>query len=73
MLLCQFLVLAGNRLWFYILTYITYQIILRTNIFLIVVEVLARYGFGGGFTFVDQITTGKIGTVVWPSVRINLR
>ncbi len=55
-LLCQFFVLAGNRFWFYILTYVTQQIILRTNIFLIVVEVLAM--FFGGF-LVDQITTGK--------------
>jgi hypothetical protein len=39
-LLCQFFVLARNRVWFYILTYVTEQIILRTNIFLTVVEVL---------------------------------
>ncbi len=45
-LLCQFFVLVGNRFWFYILTYVTEQIILRTNIFLIVVEVLAMF-FGG--------------------------
>jgi hypothetical protein len=42
-LLCQFFVLAGNRFCFYILTYITKQIILRTKIFLIVVEVLAMF------------------------------
>ncbi len=36
----SFPVVAGNRFWFYILTYVTSQIILRTNIFLIVVEVL---------------------------------
>ena len=45
-LLCQFFVLVGNRFWFYILAYVTQQIILRTNIFLIVVEVLAMF-FGG--------------------------
>ncbi len=45
-LLCQFFVLAGNRFWFYILTYVTWQIILQTNIFLIVGEVLAMF-FGG--------------------------
>ncbi len=39
-LLCQFFVLVGNRFWFYTHTYITLKIILRTNIFLIVVEVL---------------------------------
>ncbi len=47
-LLCHFFVLAGTRFWFYILMYITQQIILRTNIFLIVVEVLAMF-FGGHF------------------------
>jgi hypothetical protein len=36
----SFPVVAGNRFWFYILTYITKQIILQTNISLIVVEVL---------------------------------
>ncbi len=46
MLLCQFFVLAGNRFWFYILKYVTKQIILRTNIFLIVVEVLAMFFSG---------------------------
>ncbi len=46
LLLCQFFVLVGNRFWFYILAYVTQQIILRTNIFLIVVEVLAMF-FGG--------------------------
>jgi hypothetical protein len=40
-LLCQFLVLARNRFWFYILMYTTLKK-LGTNIFLIVVEVL-RY------------------------------
>ena len=39
MLLCQFFVLAGNRFWFY-------KIILQTNIFLIVVEVLAMFFVG---------------------------
>jgi hypothetical protein len=33
-------VLVGNRSWFNILTYVTKQIILQNNIFLIVVEVL---------------------------------
>ncbi len=45
-LLCQFFVLVENRFWFYILTYVTYHIILRTNIFLIVVEVLAMFFVG---------------------------
>ncbi len=40
-LLCQFLVLAGNRFLFYILTYAIFNYF-ETNIFLIVVEVL-RY------------------------------
>jgi hypothetical protein len=36
----SFPVVAGNKFWFYILTYVTYRIILQTNIFLIVVEEL---------------------------------
>ncbi len=70
-LLCQFFVLAGNTFWFYILTHVTYQIILRTNIFLIVVEVLAM--FFDGFLCQSNYDREKKGTVVWPSVGINLR
>ncbi len=55
MLLCQFFVLAGNRFWFYILMYVNEQIILRTNIFLIVVEILAMF-FGG---FLRQSNYGQ--------------
>jgi hypothetical protein len=54
-LLCQFFVLAGNRFWFYILMYVNEQIILRTNIFLIVVEILAMF-FGG---FLRQSNYGQ--------------
>jgi hypothetical protein len=39
-LLCHFFVLAGNRFWFTYLRTLLQKIILRTNIFLIVVEVL---------------------------------
>jgi hypothetical protein len=69
-LLCQFFVLAGNRFWCYILVYVTAQTILQTNIFLIVVEVLAM--FFGGFLCRSNYNRKK-GTVVWPLVRINLR
>jgi hypothetical protein len=70
-LLCQFFVLAGNRFWFYILTYVTKQIILRTNIFLIVVEVLAM--FFVGFLRQSNYDLKKKGTDIWPLVGINLR
>jgi hypothetical protein len=43
--------------WFYIFTYVTTQKFLRTNIFLIVVEVLAM--FFGGFLHRSKTTTGK--------------
>ncbi len=73
MLLCQLFVLAGNRFWFYILlTYVTEQIILQTNIFLIVVEVLAMF-FVGFLRQSNSDLKKKYDTVVWPSVGINLR
>ncbi len=69
-LLCQLFVLGGNRFWFYILTYVIWQIILRTNIFLIVVEVLPM--FFGGFFCQSNWDRKEKGTVVWPLVGINL-
>jgi hypothetical protein len=71
-LLCQFLVLAGNTFWFYILTYVTYQIILQTNIFPIVVEVLAMF-FGWFLPSLIKLRPENKGTVLWPLVGINLR
>jgi hypothetical protein len=32
-LLCQFLVLAGNRFWFYILTYLEYNTVVASGYF----------------------------------------
>ncbi len=35
MLLCQFLVLAGNRFWFYILMYLEYNTVVVLCLFLV--------------------------------------
>ncbi len=43
MLLCQFLVLAGNRFWFYILMYLEYNT---------VVVLCSFFGSGGKYFFV---------------------
>ncbi len=54
-LLCQFLVLAGNRFWFYILTYLEYN----------TVVVLCQFFGSGGKLFFVLRKHLVYDTVVW--------